>query len=324
MKVTASAPAKIIICGEHFVVHGTKAVLCAIDRRITVTAERFACDRPTISIMSDLADPLEARPGMPAGEIDPTLRPLYHLADRMMGRDGGGDAGIRVAVESDIPPGAGLGSSSACCVAAAAAISGLSAGASSREEILGLAIDAERTIFADTSGADCTVCTYGGIIEYGRGSGFSRVGRFDPALRLVVADSGITRSTERAVRKVGAFKRENAAEFSRLCDAESRLVEDVLGLIRGGGSIAELGQKITRNQEYLERIGVSNDTLAGMVRAGRESSFGAKITGAGAGGCVFAVADESGMGRVMEALAGTGCGRCFAAKVDNDGLILYN
>jgi len=38
LKSIASAPAKIILFGEHFVVHGTKAILAAIDKRVTVTS----------------------------------------------------------------------------------------------------------------------------------------------------------------------------------------------------------------------------------------------------------------------------------------------
>ena len=73
--------------------------------------------------------------------------------------------GVEITIDSDIPIGVGLGSSSACCVAAAASISGLFKELSS-EEILNLSIEAEKTIFPDTSGADCTVCTYGGMIVY--------------------------------------------------------------------------------------------------------------------------------------------------------------
>ena len=69
-------------------------------------------------------------------------------------------SGLEVTIDSDIPIGVGLGSSSACCVAAAASISELFKELSS-EEILNISIEAEKTIFPDTSGADCTVCTYG-------------------------------------------------------------------------------------------------------------------------------------------------------------------
>ncbi len=39
MKSVASAPGKVILFGEHFVVYGVKAILCAIDKRITATSQ---------------------------------------------------------------------------------------------------------------------------------------------------------------------------------------------------------------------------------------------------------------------------------------------
>ena len=74
-------------------------------------------------------------------------------------------SGIKIQLNQIFHLGVGLGSSSACCVAGAAAISKLFS-KKQKEEILELAINAEKTIFENTSGADCTVCTYGGIMEY--------------------------------------------------------------------------------------------------------------------------------------------------------------
>ena len=53
-------------------------------------------------------------------------------------------------------------------------------------------------------------------------------------------------------------------------------------------NLEELGGKINQNQEYLETIGISNDKLRDMIEIGKQNSFGAKITGAGKGGCIFA------------------------------------
>jgi len=50
LKSIASAPGKIILFGEHFVVHGTKAILAAIDKRVTVTSA--LTDNNTIKINS--------------------------------------------------------------------------------------------------------------------------------------------------------------------------------------------------------------------------------------------------------------------------------
>jgi len=52
LKSIASAPGKIILFGEHFVVHGTKAILAAIDKRVTVTST--FTENKTIKVNSEL------------------------------------------------------------------------------------------------------------------------------------------------------------------------------------------------------------------------------------------------------------------------------
>jgi mevalonate kinase len=203
--------------------------------------------------------------------------------------------GIKILVESDIPIGVGLGSSSACCVAGAAAISRLFV-KTSKEEILELAIAAEKTIFQNTSGADCTVSTYGGIMEYGKKNGFTKM-KFEPDFYLVIANSNIKHSTESVVAGVMQFKEENEVEFSRLCNEESKLVEDAL----------------------LETIGVSNEKLRDMIQVGQKSSFGAKITGAGGGGCIFSLTDESNLEYSINQFKDKNY-ECFSAKIDFKGL----
>ena len=54
MKSVASAPGKIILFGEHFVVYGIKAILCSIDKRITATSQ-FVDDK-IIKIRSSLGE----------------------------------------------------------------------------------------------------------------------------------------------------------------------------------------------------------------------------------------------------------------------------
>ena len=154
MKSIASAPAKIILFGEHFVVHGTKAILAAIDKRVTVTST--FTENKIIKINSELGT-TEVPISSSHEEVKSEFRPFIFLANKIINSDQNVN-GLEITIDSDIPIGVGLGSSSACCVAAAASISELFKELSS-EEILNLSIEAEKTIFPDTSGADCTVCT---------------------------------------------------------------------------------------------------------------------------------------------------------------------
>ena len=310
MKSIASAPGKVILFGEHFVVYGVKAILCSINKRVTVTAEKTS--ERKISINSKIGK-LELEPDKPISEINSPLKPFYYLANKSIENK---DSGIRIQIDSEIPLGAGLGSSSACCVAGAAAIFKLF-GDISKEEILKLAIEAERTIFENTSGADCTVCTYGGIMEYDKNKGFKKI-EHEPNFQLVIINSNIEHSTQSMVSKVKEFENKNKEEFSKLSNLESKLVEDVLKLVKEN-KIQEIGQKMNQNQEYLENIGISNKELTKMIKIGQESSFGAKITGSGGGGCIFALTNESNLQNILKKFKDNNY-ECFSTKIDFKGL----
>ena len=310
MKSKASAPGKVILFGEHFVVYGVKAILCSINKRVTVTAEKTS--ERKISINSKIGK-LELEPDKPISEINSPLKPFYYLANKSIENK---DSGIRIQIDSEIPLGAGLGSSSACCVAGAAAIFKLF-GNISKEEVLKLAIEAERTIFENTSGADCTVCTYGGIMEYDKNKGFKKI-EHEPNFQLVIINSNMEHSTQSMVSKVKEFEKRNKEEFSRLSNLESKLVEDVLKLVKEN-KIQEIGQKMNQNQEYLENIGISNKELTKMIKIGQESSFGAKITGSGGGGCIFALTNESNLQNIIKKFKDNNY-ECFSTKIDFKGL----
>ena len=310
MKSKASAPGKVILFGEHFVVYGVKAILCSINKRVTVTAEKIS--EKKIFINSEIGN-LILEPNKSISEINSPLKPFYYLANKVIKNQ---DTGIQIKIDSEIPLGVGLGSSSACCVAGAAAIFKLF-GDISKEEILELAIEAERTIFENTSGADCTVCVYGGIMEYDKKQGFKKI-EDEPNFQLVIANSNIEHSTESMVSEVKAFTIKNKEEFSKLLDQELELVEDVLKLLKGNNTI-ELGEKINQNQKYLETIGISNNQLREMIEIGQKMSFGAKITGSGGGGCIFAITDESNLEDTLKEFKGNNF-ECFSVEIDFKGL----
>jgi mevalonate kinase len=306
----ASAPGKVILFGEHFVVYGVKAILCSINKRVTVTAEKISDKK--IVINSEIGN-LILEPNKSISEINSPLKPFYYLGNKVIKNQ---DTGIQIKIDSEIPLGVGLGSSSACCVAGAAAIFKLF-GDISKEEILELAIEAERTIFENTSGADCTVCVYGGIMEYDKKQGFKKI-EDKPNFQLVIANSNIEHSTESMVSEVKAFTIKNKEEFSKLVNQELELVEDVLKLLKENNTI-ELGEKINQNQEYLETIGISNNQLREMIKIGQKTSFGAKITGSGGGGCIFAITDESNLEDTLKEFRDNNF-ECFSVEIDFEGL----
>jgi len=341
LKSIASAPGKIILFGEHFVVHGTKAILAAIDKRVTVTTT--FTENKTIKINSELGTievPITIKDGEPkdAGgkngniifkgssheEVKSEFRPFVYLANRLMSNSDQvwhpgnfhffrRSLGLEITIDSDIPIGVGLGSSSACCVAATASIFGLFKELSS-EEILKISIEAEKTIFPDTSGADCTVCTYGGMIEY------PSVEKIDSAfdLNLLIANSMIPHNTKNSVEKVNKFKENDEERFSQLCDLETKLIDEVITAMKNNDATT-FGLKMSENQKYLEEIQISNDTLRDMISSLKEISLGTKITGAGDGGCIIALVKDENMDKVPALLPKDK--EYFSAKIDTKGVV---
>ena len=309
MKSIASAPAKIILFGEHFVVNGTKAILAAIDKRVTVTST--FTENKTIKVNSQLGT-IEVSISSSHEGVKSEFKPFVYLASKIINSNQNTN-GLEITIDSDIPIGVGLGSSSACCVAAAASISELFNELPS-EEILKMSIEAEKTIFPDTSGADCTVCTYGGMI------GYPSIEKIDNTfeLNLLIANSMIPHNTKNSVEKVNKFKENDEERFSQLCDLENGLIDEVVVAMKNNDAIA-FGLKMSENQKYLEEIQVSNDTLRDMISSLKEISLGTKITGAGDGGCIIALVKDENMDKVPALLPKDK--ECFSAKIDTKGVV---
>jgi len=354
LKSIASAPGKIILFGEHFVVHGTPAILAAIDKRVTVTST--FTENKTIKINSELgieevpffihdnhiayksttpnfeedsyAESREREyPKNLVKEVKSEFRPFVYLANKMINSNQNVN-GLEITINSDIPVGVGLGSSSACCVAAAASIFGLSKELP-YDSIKRLAHEAEETIFPDLSGADLHACTKGGMIEYEPTSriivfiGSDKSGPYGISANLVIVNSMIQHSTKRSVEKVRRFKENNEKRFSELCDLVTKLIGRLAkGSVRKvieNNDVAALGLKMTENQKYLEEIQVSNDTLRDMISSLKEISLGTKITGAGDGGCIIALVKDENLDKVPALLPKDK--EYFSAKIDTKGVV---
>jgi len=306
------------------------ALLAAIDKRVTVTST--FTENKTIKVNSELGT-IEVPISSSHEEVESEFRPFVYLANKMIASNQNVN-GLEITINSDIPVGVGLGSSSACCVAAASSIFGLFKELSD-SEILKMSIEAEKTIFPDLSGADLYVCAAGGIIgceedgdSFVYHSSTTSVS-YEISANLVIVNSMIQHSTKRSVEKVRRFKENNEKRFSELCDLVTKLIGGghKSGTAGRGGAldnmknndIAALGLKMTENQKYLEEIQVSNDTLRDMISSLKEISLGTKITGAGDGGCIIALVEDKNLDKVPALLPKDK--EYFSAKIDTRGVV---
>ena len=314
MKSVASAPGKIILFGEHFVVYGMKAVLCSIDKRITATSQFI--DEKMIRIRSSLGESEISTDSLDNLEKvqQKFMKPFFYVAQKAI-KENSAKNGIEIVLESEIPPGVGLGSSSAACVAVTASVNGLFCKLS-KDDVVKIAIQAERTIFEQNSGADSSISTFGGLVSYDLKDGFvDIVSRND--LSFIISNSAQVHNTQDIVRQVRNFKEKNENLFNELCREETDIVDNAISSLKKN-NLNELGSLMLKNHDLLKQIGVSTEKIDLLVQEARRTSYGAKITGAGGGGCVISLVDNSNSEDTLNNLRKIS--DCFVTKIDNSGL----
>ncbi|MHB8601116.1 MAG: mevalonate kinase [Nitrosotalea sp.] len=314
MKSVASAPGKIILFGEHFVVYGIKAILCSIDKRITATSQ-FVDDK-IIRIRSSLGESKIDWDSLNNLENvqQKFMKPFFYIAQKAI-QENSTERGIEITLESEIPPGVGLGSSSAACVAVTASVNGLFHKLS-KDEVVKIAIQAERTVFEQNSGADSSVSTFGGLVSYDLKNGFQDISSRND-LNFIISNSAQVHDTQDVVRQVKNFKEENKELFNKLCNEEIDIVNNAITSLKEN-NLSKLGLLMLKNHDLLKQIGVSTEKIDFLVKEAKKTSHGAKITGAGGGGCIISLVDDSNKKDTLDNLRKTS--DCFIAKIDYSGL----
>jgi mevalonate kinase len=295
----ASAPAKIILFGEHFVVYGNPAILAAIDKRISVHARTLFHNDDKIVIRSDIGVAGEYKQNgdffnlLEGGaEAKAVLDPLYGAVRQVLSTRNDKKIGIEVSILSTVPLGMGLGSSAASCVATVAAVDLLSEKNIGRQHICEIAIESERQIHKRTSGADCYVSTFGGLIQYhGKSKSFEKI-ETKRSLPLVVASTGIKHKTSDLVMAVNRFKEENKKVFDSLAEQARDICSQAWAALESGNG-DRIGELMNENQILLQQIGISHERVHDIINlCNKAGAIGAKITGAGGGGAIVALASS--------------------------------
>lgn len=314
MSAVASAPGKVILVGEHFVVENEPAIAVAINLRARVRATKV--EGEGVEVRSRELGLAQVFRG-----DEPRSSPLYpvYFAAKVTMEYIGVESPLRVEVFSDIPPASGMGSSAAVAVATVAAVAKALRVKLVEDEISRLAYRAEEIVHGKPSGIDNTISTYGGAIAYRKTEGFLRLEADFSPVRLVLADSGLPRSTGEMVARVRRLKAKYPRVFEPLYHAAGRLAIEA-GKAIEAGNFRALGELMNVNHGLLSAIGVSNEVLERLVYRAREAgALGAKITGAGGGGFIVALCEKGSEERVAKALREVSS-RVFVVDVSGEGV----
>ncbi len=303
---SARACGKLILLGEHFVVHGVPAVA------VPVTAVGT-----TVRVLEDPQ-------GRPAWLDSPFTGDVKVAGERLL------DAALealgvapgmpwRVEVQSDVPVGAGLGSSAALSVALVRALSEAAGVDVSIDDVNAQAHALERLVHGTPSGIDDTVVTYARALAFRRSDalGDPTIRFLAPGRTLVLVLGAVPRegTTFDAVAAVHARKAADPARFARQCESVTHLVDSGIRAFESGFR-RSLGELMDQNHGHLVEVGVSNAGLDRLCSAARAAGArGAKLTGAGRGGFMVALAERGKATEVAAALESAGATTVLTTEV---------
>jgi mevalonate kinase len=184
-----------------------------------------------------------------------------------------------------------------------------------REEIADIAFGIEKKVQKGrASPTDTTVSTYGGLVFI---LGASRRRLPPEAFQLVIGNSMVSHSTAKMVEQVSERKRINPEIYNPVIDAIGGLT---IRAMHHMNDPVELGELMNMNHSLLEVLGVGHPALSRLVLAAREAgAYGAKLTGAGGGGCIVAICPKHLKSRIAGAIEACDA-RAFVTSIDTDGV----
>jgi len=342
--LTASAPSKVILHGEHAVVYGMTAVGASLDLRTSITIkphpskvvvhfpdlglsdswtivqlkELFRhCPKSRNSVCPDYLNRLHDFLG-----VDPSnLRMagvicFLYLYTVILDPD---PLAMELHVSSEIPLGAGLGSSAALSVCLAAGLTSVlrqvrreDEWREEPEEICRLAFLSEKILHGTPSGIDNSVSTYGGLCQFACGH-IDVLPSPKEKLEIMLVNTQVPRDTKAMVAKVRAQYNAQPKIVRPIMEAIDGISKSFLALLarqlaqekeeqeeeeqeeeeKEEEEMPSLQSKMEElvaiNQSLLEALDLSHPVLQQVLSKLKSFGLTGKLTGAGGGGFAFAL-----------------------------------
>jgi mevalonate kinase len=314
--IQTSAPAKLILCGEHAVVYNRPAIALPLSNlRAYAEAQPAAPGAGLRFVAPDL--------GADWNFADDPQNPLNELAAAALSYLKAPVPDLTLTLRSDIPIAGGMGSGAAIGAALVRALAVYVGRELPPAEVSALVYASEGRYHGTPSGIDNTV------IAYEQAIWFQRCPPEPPlitpvaigtSLTLVIGDTGVRSATHLPVGAVREHWQADPSTYEDLFDAVGELVvraRDTLAV----GNLVALGGILDENQRLLAQIGVSSPDLEYLVGEARAAgALGAKLSGAGWGGVMIALAPPGGHSQIANALYAAGATRVRVATVPGNNL----
>jgi mevalonate kinase len=308
-RVRASAPGKIILCGEHAVVYGQPALAVPVTQvQATVTIEPsnagWMIEARDLGRLYRLDDAPADDPVATAIHLTLTHHTSYVTEHEAC-----------LTIASTIPIASGLGSGAAVSAAIVRALAEYLGQPLTNAEVSALVFETEKLLHGTPSGIDNTVIAYQRPVYFIKGQPPTPLNVARP-FKLLIGDTGISSSTKITVGDVRAAHAKEPERYQQLFNEIGTIANQARTIIESGDP-AELGPLMNQNHDRLREIGVSSPELEALVSSARAAgALGAKLSGGGRGGNMIALVTSETEFAVRTALEGAGAKRVIETTVD--------
>lgn len=291
MQITASAPGKVILFGEHAVVYGKPAIAVAVEKYAHITIKERSDPQINLKIEGmDIVASLNLKEETincrnnqtETGILKYILKALKLIQKKEYPR------GMDISLKIEMPVGAGLGSSAAVTVATLAAANKYYETDHKLDEIASLAHQVEQDVQGAASPIDTTLSTYGGAIYLERDAKRIEKLPLNWQLPLVVGHTRREGNTAELVSDVRIKMEEYPTIIKHIFSSIEHITEEArMALLEENEK--KLADLMNINHGLLDALGVNTPALSRMLYTAREAgALGSKITGAGGGGSIIA------------------------------------
>jgi mevalonate kinase len=292
--------------GELAVIYNRLALSVAFDRR-AFSMIREAEDGITVSLtdfgkkekfnFDEIASPHERIKGMIergdmeglAMERKDAFSPYKAILGEFLSEFG--FSPIEISINSQIPRSSGLGSSAAVFCSLAGELNNFFHTALSKNQVAALANLGDKVVHGNPSGLDASTCTFGGYISFRRTEGVKLL-QIKTEVPILVVNTGSSKDTGEIIGRIAERYKKDEKKTNEIFD---RMEETTLNGIEAlqSSNLEMLGETMKVAQKCFEELGLSTPRIDRIIEtAMRNGALGAKITGAGGGGCVIILAEK--------------------------------
>lgn len=299
--VTASAPGRVCFAGEDIDWILGPALLGAVDLRIKVRVTALAenCD----FILLKTGNPFNTEHRISLSNIGKYKKHILDYVEgavKVISNRGVKITPIEINVSSDFPPQAGLSSSAAVTVASLNALAKFYDLSLSTYEICDLAYSIEKDELKTGAGQmDFYVCGLGGVLyldSANRPPSPVEQYTLPSDIAIIVADTMTPRNTGDIIRGKRLRLAQSESGIISYIKHTKTAIDEIRHLFKQPSfDLKQFGALVIRCHDYLDKyMRVSTDTLNKCVELCLiNGAVGAKLTGTGMGGCMFAIVPPS-------------------------------